>query len=403
MITRIAWRNIWRNPLRSLVVIGAICFGVAAGTFIIAFAWGSYQQRIQSAIQGEISHVQIHHPEFEENFDPGMRVREPEQVLKITEDHPDVGAYSKRMVFYTMVNSPRNNAPVKVNAVNKADEEATIGLEEKLLEGEVLTGTKGNAIFMGKKLAEKLRVNLKNKVVISFLSKQGEMTSMSFKVTGIFETNNARFDLLNVFVNRRDLAPVLNYSDQDFHEVAVRMAGPELEESLIDRLGKTGNLVESWKDVMPELRLAVESFDQMTGLVMIIIFLAIAFGIINTMLMAVLERVREIGMLMAIGMNRKRLFAMIMSETVMMALVGGISGIVLAIGLVTLFGNIGIDLSYFSEGLSDVGFDTVIYPQIPWTYYLKTAGQVLLVAGVSALYPAWKALKMKPVEAIRAT
>lgn len=401
MIAKIAWRNIWRNPLRSLVVIGAICFGVAAGTFIIAFAWGSYQQRIQSAIQGEISHVQIHHPKFKENFEPSLRIQNPGKVMEVIRAEPNVAAHSARMVFYTMVTSPRNNAPVKVNVVEKENEENTIGLSQKLLEGEVLTGTKGNAAYIGAELAEKLRVGLKNKLVISFIGKGGQMTSMSFKVTGIFKTNNARFDQFNVFVNREDVAPILGYGKMDFHEVAIRMKGPDLELPLINKLQSSENLVESWKDVMPELRLAVDSFDQMTGLIMVIIFLAIAFGIINTMLMAVLERIREIGMLMAIGMNQKRLFAMILSETVFMAVVGGMFGIGLAALLVSVFGHVGIDLSYFSEGLSDVGFDTVVYPQIPWTYYLKTAGQVVLVACLSALYPAWKALKMKPVEAIR--
>jgi len=134
---------------------------------------------------------------------------------------------------------------------------------------------------------------------------------------------------------------------------------------------------------------------------MIIIIMALVFSIINTMLMAVLERTKELGMLMAIGMNKARLFTMILCETFFLTMVGTPIGLFLSWLTVWTFGNIGIDLSAFSQGLNAYGLDTVIYPELSATYYLNVTLLIAAAAILSAIYPAWKTLKLKPVEAIR--
>jgi len=132
-----------------------------------------------------------------------------------------------------------------------------------------------------------------------------------------------------------------------------------------------------------------------------IILFALAFGIVNTMLMIVFERTRELGMLMAVGMSKSRVFRMIMLETIFLTVIGGIVGMALSAILVAMFHRTGIDLSAFSKGLGAFGFDPKIYPFIKSEVYLNLSVMILCTGILSAVMPARKALQLKPVEAIR--
>jgi len=147
--------------------------------------------------------------------------------------------------------------------------------------------------------------------------------------------------------------------------------------------------------------MTAEMLDIMLYFFMVIILFALGFGIVNTMLMVVLERVKEIGMLMAIGMNRMRVFKMIMLETVYLSLTGGIVGMLLGAGIISFFGKTGIDLSIYAEGLNNIGYASIIYPSIGIDYYVNTVIMVILTGIIASLYPARKALKLNPAEAVR--
>jgi len=141
--------------------------------------------------------------------------------------------------------------------------------------------------------------------------------------------------------------------------------------------------------------------DQMTYIFIFIILLALAFAIVNTMLMAILERTREIGMLMAIGMGRTKIFLMIMLETIFLSVTGGILGIIAGVAFNSFFGIKGLDFSMFAEGLSSVGYSPVVYPEIGLPFYIILTFMVIMTAMVASVYPARKALGLKPTEAIR--
>jgi len=132
-----------------------------------------------------------------------------------------------------------------------------------------------------------------------------------------------------------------------------------------------------------------------------IIMLALAFGIINTMLMAVLERTKELGMLMAIGMNRRRVFGMIMLETVFLTLVGAVFGMVMGWGIASVLGKTGIHFTGWGEGFEAIGFSSVVYPVVTPGFIAFTAAMVIVTAIISSVWPARKALKLNPVEALR--
>ncbi|MFM2190053.1 MAG: Macrolide export ATP-binding/permease protein MacB, partial [Bacteroidota bacterium] len=159
--------------------------------------------------------------------------------------------------------------------------------------------------------------------------------------------------------------------------------------------------VMDWMGLSPELDLVVNSFDMYMYIFMGIILLALMFGIVNTMLMVVLERQRELGMLMAIGMNRLRVFTMVMLETIWLAIVGGPLGLLLGHATITYFGTHGVNLSQYSEALSMYGFSNIIYFQLDQKFYWPVLLMTVGVAVISAVYPAFKAVRLEPTQAIR--
>jgi ABC-type antimicrobial peptide transport system permease subunit len=152
---------------------------------------------------------------------------------------------------------------------------------------------------------------------------------------------------------------------------------------------------------MPDVAMIKESMNLMMYITILVILLALGFSIVNTMLMSVLERVKELGMLMSIGMNRLRVFMMIVLETIYLLLVGGVLGMILGVLISNYFGRVGIDLSLWGEGFEAYGYDTVIYPIIDFENVIVITLLIIATGIVAALYPAYKALKLNPSEALR--
>ncbi len=403
MIIAVAWRNIWRSKTRSLVILIAICLGLASGIFYMAFYQGMVDQRINTAIKTEASHIQIHHKEYLNNPDKKFIIANSDSVAKIIQSVEGVKSTSSRIITNTMIQSPATSSGVKVTGVVPENEKQVTNLYNRLIEGTYFEEGKRNPIIIGKKLAEKLKIKLKSKVVITLQDMEGNMTGASFKVEGIFETSNTAFDESCVFVRKDDLGRVMAMDDNASHEIAVLLDNNEVldlaDQSLKSKL--SGLDVKTWREIMPDVSLVESSF----GLTMIIfigiILLALLFGIINTMLMAVLERTKELGMLMAIGMNKTRVFMMILLETVMLSLVGGVLGILLGWALNLYFGVAGIDLGVWSAAYKSMGFDTLVYTKLSMSVTFEIAVMVVVTGIIAAIYPAMKALKLKPAEAVR--
>lgn len=403
MILAIAWRNIWRNRVRSLVIIIAITLGIIAGIFNMAFYRGMVDQRIDTVIKTEISHLQLHHKEYLKNPDKRFFIKGTDKLLMEIESTKGVDAVSSRITINSMIQSPQTGSGVMVMGINPSREKGLTNMYSKIIGGKYFEGVKRNPVVIGKKLAEKLKVKLRSKVVMTFQDMNGQMTGASFRIAGIYETNNSVYDETTVFVRKKDIARVLIMDEGNAHEIAVMISSNDSLKVMGDRISSMykGLDVKSWRELMPEVDMVESSLDYSMFMFMIIILLALLFGIVNTMLMAVLERVKELGMLMAIGMNRVRVFSMIMLETILLALTGGVIGIVISWILVLYFGKVGIDISLWATAYKSLGYDTLIYTSFSMESTIKIAIMVVVTGMLASVYPALKALRLKPAEAIR--
>ena len=400
-ILKIAWRNIWRTPMRSLIVIGSIVMGIWAGIFVVAFSYGLNKQRTESSIKNAISHIQIHHPEYQKEYDSKFYLGEPDKLNAVLESDKSIESYAFRTLLNGMVSSPIKSNGVRIIGVNKNQEKELTSIYSGLVKGTYFESNRRNPILIGEALAEKLKVKLQSKVVLTFQDTENTIISGAFRVCGIYKTQYSKYDQGTVFIENKDLHRLLK--SENFHQVALLCNSIDQVDSTYNSL-KT-NLpeyeVKDWKSIAPELAYADKIMESWLFLIMIIIMLALIFGIINTMLMAVFERRKELGMLMAIGMNRSKIFLLILIETLFLSLIGAPTGLVLGALTIKITSETGINLAFISKGLENVGLGSVIYPQIESYFYLFITVMVFLFTLIAAIYPSRKALMLKPTEAIR--
>lgn len=402
MLFLIAWRNIWRSRIRSLVVISAIALGLWSGIFLMSFSWGMNDQRARDMIETQLSHIQIHTPAFLDDPKPEYTLDDGEAWVEKLRRHDSIQAISGRTIVSGMLSTANGAAGITALGVFPSQEAQLTALDQKLVEGAYFEGIRTHPILIGQKLAEKYKLDVRKKVVLTFQRADGEMTSAAFRIAGLYKSINSRYEEAHVFVQAVDLQQLIGEAGA-IHEIGILLTDPSAVDAVKSQLmvANPSWKVEDWKELAPDLRLIAESFQATMAIFMGIIMLALAFGIINTMLMAVLERTRELGMLMSIGMNKFRVFGMIMAETLFLSLIGGPLGILLAYLTVSYFGVAGIDLAAFTEGLSSLGMSSQIYPHLEGKYYGQVIFMVIGTALLSSLYPAWKALQLHPAEAVR--
>lgn len=403
MLIRIAWRNIWRHRTRSAAVIASVASGLWAGLFLMAYVFGLSEQRVNTAIETEIAHLQVHHPALKPDYAARHIIPEGVALAATLARDPRVKAVAGRTLAPAMAATATGSAGIMVNGVSPEIENRVSKLNGKIRSGTGFQPGKKNQALVGEKLAQKLNLDLGAKLVVTLLDSADNLVSGAFRIAGIYKTDNTPYDETNLFVQIQDLNALLAL-DSSINEIAILLAAnddlPGFETGL--RAGPAAGLaVENWMEIAPEIGLLVTYADQAMYIFMIIILFALAFGIINTMLMAVLERTRELGMLMALGMNRLKVFWMIVLETFFLVLAGCPLGFLLTYGSVAWFGRRGIDLSQYSDAYSSFGYGSVVYPELEARHYFSMLLLVGLTALASALIPARRALALQPAEAIR--
>ncbi|MDP7567870.1 MAG: FtsX-like permease family protein [Flavobacteriales bacterium] len=402
-LIKIAWRNVWRNKIRSGVVIISIVLGIWAGLFVMAMTLGLNEQRMNGAISTYLSHIQVHDTQYSKEQNINYYIQNKEKILNKIESDNNIKAYAKRTIVTAMAANSNGSYGVQIVGINPAEEKKLTSISDKLIEGTYLNKFKRNPIIIGNALADKLNLNLRSKIVITLQDINSNIVSTSFRVEGIFRTSSSMFDEATLFVKMDDLEQITGLSGQ-IHEIAILANSIDNTEKIKSNLNKDilGSKAETWSDIAPELGYANEMMSRFIYIFMGIIFLALAFSIINTMLMAVLERRKELGMLMSVGMNKSRIFSMITLETLFISALATPIGMLLSFWTISYFGEVGIDLSAVAKGLESLGIGTRIYTFLPRQLYINITFLSLLVTFVSALFPARRALKLNPVEAIKA-
>lgn len=401
-VFRLSWRNIWRNRGRSMTLMTAIGLGLIGGTFAMAMVSGFMNQRFFNAIEKQYSHLQVHSPAWLDEGQPGMFLSAGQQLHDSLASLPEVAMIAARTLANGLLASPTLTQGVEVRGIDPTAEQRLIKLDAQLIGGAYLTDSSEMDVLLGARLAKKLKVELGSRVVISFPNAEQDIVSAAFRVKGLFRTANAGFDQSTIYVQAHQLQSLLNEAGA-VYELGIRLNEADGVPAFAHQLGanRPDLTVRSWRELAPELAYMQDTGGVVSYIFVFIILLGLSFGILNSMLMAVYERMRELGMLKALGMKKSRIFLMIMTETLVMSLLGSSVGIFLGGLLVKLTGSRGIDLSSYADGLAEFGYDAVLYPELSASYALNVTLLVIALSLLASIYPALKALKLNAADAIR--
>jgi ABC-type lipoprotein release transport system permease subunit len=421
MLLKLAWRNIWRNRRRSLIVITSVVIGLIAIVLLSGLVNGMLQQMLFNQINLDVSHIQIHKRGFNDNkivknFIPGYQ-----QVESVLKKIPGIEAYSKRVIAPGILSSADNSSGVLIKGINPGEESKVSVIKNSIIEGKYL-GENKHDIIIGEKLAEKLGVSLGDKVVAMTNTLSGSIGSDVFRIVGIFQTASSNYDKRAIYINAKAEDAMLGFDDQNGQDSAVRKSSVENKNSPgiyyefaiitnnFEKVDSIKKVLESklggdyevltYEDLLPMLIYEMEIFKKSMLIINMVIGLALIFGIINSMLMSVFERTNEIGVLMAIGMKNNRLYLMIELEALILGVLGTITGLAAGLLLDLMLAHSGINLSLFSAGLKAIGVGAVIYPALSFSDIINAVFPMPFVAVLGAVYPAYKAIRLQPIYAI---
>lgn len=385
-------------------MIAAIALGLFAGIFMMAFMNGMYNSRIESATKSELSHIQVHAPHFLDNTESELFIPNGFALAEKIEALDSVEAASPRLIAEPFIMAAHGTGGGKMLGIDPEKEKQVTDIWEHLVDGTYLEKTsRMPPVLVGKKMADKLRLKVGTKINVQLVDFNGDLSSKGYRVAGIYKTVNTGFDEMYLFANINDLRSQIGIQPDAVHEIAILLKNNSYAQPVKPAVQKiaAGMDVQTWKELSPEMSILTDSMDQYMYIFILIILIALCFGIINTMLMAVLERVKEIGMLMAVGMNKRKIFSMIILESIMLTLTGGVVGILMGIGISRIFEEHPINLSAFAQGLEQYGMSTEIATVFPSHSLGILITLVVLTGLISAIYPARKALKLNPAEATR--
>ena len=384
-------------------MMSAVAIGVWSLIFMVSFYNSMMGAISRNSLQHDYSHIQIHHEGY--LSEPGLdfQVKNPSTLMEFPSQISDIEAASGRLIVNGMVASPKTNLGIQVYAIDPADEAAVTDLPSFLIAGDYFTNIKRNPILLSQKLAEKLKVKVRSKVVITVQDLEANIRAGAFRVSGIFHSKSPRINNGVVYLRHSDLSKLINSTDTSFNEFAYLLKDNEsLKQTKIIMEAKTKNLVRTYREIAPEFDMIEEGSAISKQVITVIVMLALLFGIINTMLMAVLERTKEIGMLRAIGMFKRKIFLMIVLETFMISLVSAPVGLTAGFLTNRYFERTGgMDLSQYAGALEQYGGDAIFYPELGQSTYLLLMLVVMMTALIGAIYPAIKAVNLEPLEAIR--
>jgi putative ABC transport system permease protein len=474
MIWKTAWKNVWRNRVRSLVVIASVTIGIFAGVFSVAFMNGMIAQRVNSALDEEISHIQITGRDYRLNNDPEIILKDPKNdIIPVIERLGGTEGFAERTIVTGMAATAVKSAGVQINGIDPVKERKILALNKTIIEG---TGSffekdsKYDLALIGQELAKELGIirfvidtsvinklarqkvpvtileklsplfgsrfsnekkfrssvekrltarELKDygaqirkeawsyrensKLTLTFIDRDNNQVGSVFRIAGIYDLENSMYEQSMVFVEDKVLKKLTGFGENSSHQIIIRLS--DVEQTVIKTKELREKLpdldVKNWKELQPDLALLTDYVHQIYGFFMVIILAALAFGIINTMLMVVLERTKELGMLTAIGMNKRRVFSMIMLESIFLSLIGGVAGMIVGWLSVLFTARKGINFTQYAEGLEAYGYSAHVFPEITIEFFILVTILIIITGILSSVYPAYKALKLDPAEAIR--
>ena len=402
MILSIAWKNLWRVPRRTIVILTAVVVGIWAMFSLVAVNMGMMDQMVSNSISTMTGHLQIHARGYFDDPVIENSISDVSSVIEVLGEMPGKAHWSPRVRVPGVVNNARNSAGITLVGIDPGKEISVSSIGSFVRQGRYLTEEDKNGIVIGGKLAQKFDTKLGKKLILMAQDTTGDIASEGFRIVGIFETEIQAAEEAYVFIPLKTAQSMLKLGHKLSEICILAPDRSEVEPLYTFLTGKMpqGVEVRTWEQLEPLIKAMVGIWEGFIYLWYLVVFVAIGFGLVNTMLAAVLERIREFGMLKAVGMKPRLIVAQVMTESFVLLLVGMAAGNVLGWIMVKFLAKTGINLSAFAKGLDELAMPHIIFPVIK-EHDIVLANVMILVLGLLiCLYPAIKGARISPVKAM---
>ena len=412
-LPRLAWRNLWCNPRRTLIAMAAIGLGYAMLLFVACLMAGLRQQMIESGTGLVLSDIEVHAPDYypDRSIQKTLGGRKGTNVAAllaaVTAD-PRVQAASPRVYGYGLVSATRQSAGTQLLGVVPDSERKITVLQTRMVKGNYLSARMPKGVVIGEKLATTIGVGVGSQIVLLTTAADGSMGNDLYTVAGMFRTGLDSMDQGLVVMPLASLQELLRLPPGRIHEVGIKLhdvtAATTTAAALDAQLSKTLPVrVMPWPELAPELADYLQFNRRVTFILFFIFFVSAAMGIVSTMLMSIIERTRELGVLMAVGMRPKQVVWLIVAEAASLAAASLVLGAALGAPLLWYLQTHGLNLSSGGNAVSVAGIvvGPLWYGQQDFVAYTEAALGLAVTAIASALYPALRAARFRPAEALR--
>jgi ABC-type lipoprotein release transport system permease subunit len=406
ILPKLAWRNLWKNQRRTLITLTMISVGFALALISLGISDGAHNQMIRNAVRLGSGNLTVEHEDYPDEPSNDKLVVEASALRDRIQGVPGIRNVSERIIVMGLIYTADNSAGVAILGIDPASDMTRKTLEPKIVEGRYLKDHDKRGVLIGADLARRLKTSVGRKAVVTAQDASGQISSQLVKVRGIFRTGIDEMDGYFAQVSLPLARELLGVSD-GATQLAVFLENERhqarIKEQIEPLISGPEAAVFDWEDIMPDLVLFVQMDNAGAYIFMGIIMVVVALGILNTILMSVLERTREFGLMVALGMDPRSLLGLVVLETAFLSVVSLGVGAILGFGAHLYLAKHGFDMSFVSqEQLTMAGtvFDPVMYSELAPARVLLLVGIVFSVTFLAGIYPAIRAARVDPVRAI---
>ncbi len=400
VLLRMGWRNLWRNYRRTLIMLAAITTGVWAMIFMSAIMRGMVDDMVQTAVGNLPGHIQIHHPEYLDDPSIANSMPPPDQALREALAHPDILKWSSRVRVPAVITSEHDTRGVTLVGIDPEAESGLSSVADAVVSGRFLHSAQDRGLIVGRKLLNNLKTRVDRRVVVMSQDPDNQIIDRGFRIVGVFEAELESTEQAFIFAGRKTVQSLLNMGDRISEVVVLGRSYRDVQAlAPLEQAAGAGREVLPWYELDTYLGTMLSTMDGFVWVWIVVIFLALSFGLVNTLAMAVFERAREIGLMQALGMRPFMILSQVLLETLLLLAIGLITGNLLALLSIALTQE-GIDLSMVSEGMQMMGATQVLRPALLPGDVLLADAVVIVLGLLAGLFPAWRAARQRPVTAL---
>ncbi|MFP4448832.1 MAG: ABC transporter permease [Bacteroidales bacterium] len=401
---KLAWRNIWRNKRRTLITTASVFFAIFFALIMRAFQLGSYSNMIDNAVQLYSGHIQIHAKGFKDNQSINNSFVYDQDLFNTLNDHDLIKDVIPRLESFALASSGNKTKGVLLMGVDPEKQDEMSKLSEKIVKGGYLSGGE-NSLLLSQTLSEFLKVSVNDTIVLLSQGYHGATAAGKYQVKGIVKIPKPDMDNKMVYLPLHTAQQMYLANDR-LTTVSVNIHDSDELQHMVDELNRLlpseKYEVQSWKELMPELVQQIESDNASGWILLAILYIIIAFGVFGTVMMMVVERKKEFGIMVAVGMKRIKLAVIVAMEMVMIGMLGLLSGIAGSIPIILYFYHNPIRLSgELAETIEVYGIEAILPLAWQADYFVNQFLIVALIVVVAVIYPVYSITKLKPVEAMR--